>query len=256
MSSSLAILTFHSIEDRRSPISFPRHLFRYGLARLHAQGYRSLGLSEAIEFLQKGAALPQRALVITFDDGYQTVYDEAFPVLQEFGITATVFLTSGDSGSVDPDGRLSSREGRSMLSWSQIIEMSRAGISFGAHTLTHPDLRRLTPERMEAEICESQAIIEDVLQRPVTSFAYPFGLFDARSREIVRKHFSCACTSRLGLVTSASDLFALERVETYYFRSKFLFNLMLTGFFPWYLMARNIPRRIRYAFDFADGPRE
>jgi len=253
MSSSLAILTFHSIEDRRSAISFPPHLFRYGLAKLRAQGYRSLGLSEAIEFLQKGAALPQRALVITFDDGYGTVYDEAFPVLQEFGITATVFLTTGDSRSIDPDGRLSSREDRSMLSWRQIIEMSRAGISFGAHTLTHPDLRRLAPERMEAEICESKEIIEDVLQRPVTSFAYPFGLFDARSREIVRKHFSCACTTRLGLVTPASDLFALERVETYYFRSKFLFDLMLTGCLPWYLKARSIPRRIRSAFDRITG---
>ena len=132
-----------------------------------------------------------------------------------------------------------------MLSWPEVREMHRSGIDFGAHTLTHPDLTRLPRGRAETEICESRRVLEAKLGAPVRAFSYPYGRCDSRVRLIVEQHFDCACSDRLGLITAQSDPCALERVDAYYLRTDGLFDLMLTGAFPWYIWARSIPRRLR-----------
>jgi peptidoglycan/xylan/chitin deacetylase (PgdA/CDA1 family) len=253
MADSLPVLTFHTLECRErrsSAISFSPKVFQRGMARLHASGWRTLSLLEVVDCLRRGAPFPERSFVITFDDGYQSVYDEAFPILQRYGMSATVFLTVGEGGIAHSAGRLPAIEGRSMLSWLEIVEMQRAGIEFGAHTLTHPDLTRLPRERVEAEICESKAVIESALGVQVSSFAYPYGYYDRQSRQLVQRHFACACSVRMGLVTRDSDRYALERVDAYYFRSDPLFGIILTKLFPWYVMARRVQRRIRRAITF------
>lgn len=244
---SLPVLTFHALDNLPSVISFSPRVFRRGIARLYESGYKAIGLLEAVDCLRQGRPFPDYSFVITFDDGYQTVYDEAFPILQEYGMTATVFLTVGEKGISKPADRLPSTEGRSMLSWREIQEMQRLGITFGAHTLTHPDLTRLPYHRVEAEVCNSKVIIEGILSAPVACFAYPYGRYDNQSREIVRQHFTCACSDKLGLVTGSSDLYALERVDGYYLRTDRLFDVMLTKLFPWYIRARSIPRLLRRA---------
>jgi hypothetical protein len=88
-------------------------------------------------------------------------------------------------------------------------------------------------------------MIEDNLGTAVTCFSYPFGRHDSRCREIVRRHFACACSDRLSLVRRNSDLYTLERIDAYYLRTERLFNVMLTQLFPWYLHARNFPRQVR-----------
>ena len=220
------------------------------MARLHESEYRTLSLLEAVDCLCRGVAFPDRSFVITFDDGDHSVYKEAFPVLQRYGMSATVFLTIGEKGMSKPDDRLPSLDGRSMLAWREIREMQRWGITFGAHTLTHPDLTRLPFDRVKAEICGSKVIIEDALSVPVPCFAYPYGRYDLRSREVVQQHFASACSDKLGLITRVSDPYILERVDAYYLRSNGLFDVMLTRMFPWYIRARSIPRTIRRAVQF------
>jgi hypothetical protein len=245
VSMSFPILTFHSLDDRGSVISFSPQVFRHGLARLHEMGYRTISLFQVVDCLRQGKPFPERSLVITFDDGYQTVYEKAFPVLQDYGMTATIFLTVGEMGRVKPGERLPSLEGRSMLNWREIQEMKQWGIEFGAHTLTHPDLTRLPLDRVRTEICDSKAIIEDALNAPVPSFAAPYSRYDDRSLEIIRQHFACACSDKLSLTNLSSDLYALERVDAYYLRTERLFDVMLTPLFPLYIRAHSIPRRIR-----------
>jgi len=253
MADSLPVLTFHSLDDRSSVISFSSQVFRRGMARLYESGYQTLSLLGAVDYLRRDAPFPGRSFVITFDDGYQTVYDEAFPVLQRYSMSATVFLTVGEKGAVQPGARLPSLEGRSMLSWHEIREMQRWGIDFGAHTLTHPDLTRLSFDQLETEVCDSKAIIENALSAKAASFAYPYGHYDRRSCEIVRQHFACACSVKLSLINAHSDLYTLERVDAYYLRTDRLFDIMLTRLFPWYIRARSIPRRIRCAVQFNSG---
>jgi peptidoglycan/xylan/chitin deacetylase (PgdA/CDA1 family) len=245
MISALPILTFHALDDPPAVTSFSPRLFRRGMARLHENGYRTLTLLEAVDYLRHGRLFPDRSFVITFDDGYQRLYAEAVAVLQNYGMYATVFLTVGEAPSAESAGRLPALGGRSMLSWREIREMSKTGFSFGAHTLTHPDLTHLPVERIETEICRSKEIIEDALGDPVRCFAYPYGRYDRRSREIVQRYFVCACSDKLGLTRTDSDPYTLERVDAYYLRTDRLFDLLLTKMFPWYIAACSVPRRIR-----------
>lgn len=248
MAKELPIFTFHAIEDQPSVISFPPEVFKHGMAKLHEKGYQTIGLMEVIECLRQKRPFPDRSFTITFDDGYQTVYQEAFPVLQRYGMSATIFLTVGRKGDEQAKDRLPSLQGRPMLTWQRIREMHRNGIEFGAHTCVHPDLTRLPIEQIEVEIHASKAILEDVLGVQVASFAYPYGRYDNRIKKIVEKDFVCACSDKLGLVHPQSDPYALERVEMYYFRTPKLFNVMWTKFFPWYLLYRNVPRSIKRSF--------
>jgi peptidoglycan/xylan/chitin deacetylase (PgdA/CDA1 family) len=250
---SLPVLTFHRVDDGASVTSCSPGVFQKSIAKLHGKGYRTLGLLEAAGCLRRGAPFPDHSLVITFDDGYQSVYDRAFPVLQQYGMSATVFLTVGEKTRPRPGDRLPALNGRAMLSWSEIREMHESGFEIGAHTLSHPNLPRLTVGRIETEVYQSKAVIEDVLGAPVACFAYPYGRYDGRSRGIVQRHFACACSDKLGLITHGSDPYALERVDAYYLRTDRLFDLMLTRIFPWYIRALSIPRRIRRAVQGSAG---
>ena len=247
MAASLPILTFHAFDDCASVISFSPRVFQRGIARLHESGYRTVSLLAAVDYLRQGKPFPDRSLVITFDDGYQSVYSEAFPVLQRYRMSATVFLTVGAERMTTATGRLPSLSGRSMLSWEEIREMQQAGIVFGAHTLTHPDLTRLPFDRAETEVYGAKAMLEDTLATPVACFAYPYGRYDQRSRAIAQRHFACACSDKLGLMTANSDPYALERIDMYYLRTDRLFGVLLTRLFPWYVRARSIPRTLRRA---------
>jgi len=239
------VLTFHALDDQSLVTSFSPGVFQHGIARLHENGYRALSLLEAVDCLRRGEPLPNRSFTITFDDGYHSVYCEALPVLQQYGMSATVFLTVGETRRVTATSRLPSLSGRSMLSWGEIREMQRWGIVFGAHTLTHPDLTCLPIDRIEAEVYASKAMIEDILSTPAVCFAYPYGRYDDRSRSIVQQYFACACSDKLGLVTTGSDLYALERVDAYYLRTDRLFAVMRTKLFPWYIQARAFFRGLR-----------
>jgi len=243
----LPIFTFHTLDDRSSVISFSPEVFRRGMARLHERGYRTISLPEAVEFLHQRLPFPERSLVLTFDDGYQTIYDVALPTLQRYGMSATVFITVGKKRTARASGQLPPLGQHSMLSWEMIREMRRHAIIFGAHTLTHPDLTRLPFEQAKSEIVDSKAMLEDVLSAPVTCFAYPYGRYNHPLRELIRQHFVCACSDQFGLITSKNDLFALERVDACYFRKDRLFGMTSTRLFPWYVRTRRIPISIRRA---------
>jgi peptidoglycan/xylan/chitin deacetylase (PgdA/CDA1 family) len=248
MAPTIPVLTFHAIDDRDSVISCRPSVFREGMALLHTSGYRTLPLLDAVRCLQNGGRFPDRSFVLTFDDGYQSVYTEAFPVLQRYGMSGTVFLMIGGDDRASRD-RLPPFEERTTLSWPEIREMQRAGMEFGAHTLTHPDLTRLAPERVAFEMRESRDRIADAVGTAVRTFAYPFGRFDAVSQRIAQEYFSCACADTLGQVSRRSDPYALERVDTYYLRRRRLFALTVSPLFPWYVAARNVPRQLRRAVE-------
>ena len=249
MATRLPILTFHSIDDTGTVVSFPRELLQHGLGRLQASGHVSIALSQASANIRRGDPFPDRSFVITFDDGYRSVFEEAFPILQQFGMTAMVFLTVGKLGERKMSGRIPSLFGRAMLSWNEVRTMHAAGIDFGAHTLTHPNLTRISHAAMRFEIHECKAVIEDELGAAVDSFAYPYGCCNARVKQVVQEFFGCGCTDELGLVHMARDLdpYALPRIDGYFLRGRRLFDLMVTGAFPLYLKSCRLIRASRRA---------
>jgi peptidoglycan/xylan/chitin deacetylase (PgdA/CDA1 family) len=251
----LPLLTFHALDDdARSAIAFPPLSFVRAIETLAGLGARTVGLDEVAARLRSGGSFPRRSFALTFDDGYRSVYDIAFSALLRSGFTATVFLAVG-RGRTGPNDTLPSLSGRPMLSWGEIRAMHRSGITFGAHTLTHADLTRLPLPGIREQVQESKARIEDALGAPVGCFAYPYGAADRQSRRIVAESFGYACSDRLGVVTARSDPYALERVDAYYLRAVWLFKMIFSEMFPWYLRARNLPRIARRRLGEAAGRR-
>lgn len=223
-------------------------MFKFGIELVHSAGYQALNPITILQGLNNRNPHTKPAIALTFDDGYESVYSQAFPIIQRLGMTATVFLTVGNARKFNSDLRLKPQNNRKMLSWREIREMQSHGIEFGAHTLTHPDLTRISTGRAATEIIGSKHRIEDALSTKVSCFAYPFGSYNQNVLEIVKSHFLCACTTKLGLVTSTSDVFTLKRVDMYYLRTKALFRILPNGWFPWFLRAVNVPRSIRQRF--------
>ncbi len=184
------------------------------MQRLQSTGYLLLPLSEALAAARAHA----RVAALTFDDGYASILHVAFPILERCGGRATVFAVSDYVGRQNrwpgqpqaiPDGYL--------LDWQQLRELAHAGWEIGAHSRTHPDLRRLDERRMRDEIIGGKLAIEDRLGCSVDVFAYPYGLFQEPARQLVRDNFRAACSTKMGWATQHSDVHALERIETWYF---------------------------------------
>ena len=248
MRNRVPILMYHAVHERRSVISIPPALFAWQMGWLHENGYGVIPLSRLVQHLRSGDELPDRTAVITFDDGFESVYTSAFPVLTRYGFPATVFLVPdycGQSNDWPSQPRTVPRLG--LLSWEQIGEMHRHGLEFGGHTLTHPRLDRLAPDEAEREIVGSKAEIEDHLGRSVELFAYPYGRYDAAAETIVRRAHAGACTAHLRLVAPRSDPLALERVDAYYVQDPLLFRAMWNPTFSLYLGLRRPMRAIASA---------
>jgi peptidoglycan/xylan/chitin deacetylase (PgdA/CDA1 family) len=190
---------------------------------------------------------PGRSVVLTFDDGFANFFECAYPVLMRHKFTATVFLVSGRMGGRnDWEAPLPRLGPRSILSWQQAAEISAAGIEAGSHTKSHSDLRRLPVEKIEDEIGSSKAEIENHIGGPVESFAYPFGSFDRKTIDIVKRNYRSACTTFLQRA-QADPLHALPRIDMYYIRSERDLTQLLDGRLDYYLKIRRLGRMVRRA---------
>jgi peptidoglycan/xylan/chitin deacetylase (PgdA/CDA1 family) len=147
-------------------------------------GATPIRLEDALDLLAE--PVDGRYAAVTFDDGYRDVAENAEPVLRRLGIPATVFVTSGvPSGEAryfwydDPPPA---------LGWDEIAELADGGVvDFQSHTCTHPWLPRLSDERARDEIVRSKVELEERLGRPVTTLAYPAGLYGEREEALVRE---------------------------------------------------------------------
>jgi len=161
------ILLYHHVVDGLSEGRFQVSAmdFRQQMAYLRAQGYQAIPLSRLVDVLLHGGTLPEQAVVVTFDDGYADVYTQAFSILQEMGMTGTVFVVAGR---LDYKGFLTSE---------QVVTLHRAGWDVGSHTMTHLDLTQ-HHDRVREEVLDSRLRLGNLLGEPIRLFAYPFALSD------------------------------------------------------------------------------
>lgn len=248
MTTRLPILMFHALDTRGDVLAYAPDVFERMCAMLHDAGWRALAPEDMARHVREHIPFPPKYFVLTFDDGYASVYRVAFPLLQKYKWRAVLFIAPGENASARDAESLPVLFGREMLRWREIREMYANGMTVGAHTLTHCDLTRVGASQAEHEIIESGKSIARALDAPCNLFAYPQGRYDTSVRAIVAAQYDAAFSTQLGLANAESDCFALERVEMYYLRANWAARGLAKNWLPYYLAARNVPRQLRRKF--------
>jgi peptidoglycan/xylan/chitin deacetylase (PgdA/CDA1 family) len=209
------ILMYHEIappSETSSRLAVSPDAFSIQLAHLHDEGYQTVTAGELANALALGdGGLPDRPVVLTFDDGYADFHSQAMPLLDRHGFTATLFMTTGWVR--DAKGAPDRQPPGSMLSWAQIEEAVSAGMEVAAHSHMHPQLDQLPTTLVRDDLARGKAVLEDRLGIPVDGLAYPFGYFDPRVREVARElghRYSCAVANTI--MGREPDLLALPRL--------------------------------------------
>ncbi len=211
----LPILLYHRIvkskaDAGRQKIYVYEDQFRKQLAYLQKNKIQTItfndlqGADPSTDFSNK--------IILTFDDGYEDNYSLLFPLLREFGFKAVIYLVTRLQRN-----EWGIREGETacpLLTRIQIKEMNDYGIEFGAHTCSHRALNHIDAEEANMEIHESKNDIEELLQQPVLSFAYPFGGINPDVKELVRKNgIPFALSTKTGPMNLFDDLMQIRRIE-------------------------------------------
>src|SRR5439155_49357 len=179
----LRILLYHRVSDEEDELAVRPARFREQMGWLAQEGWRVIGVEEAARLLAAGT-VPPKTVGLSFDDGYTDVAENGLPALSGNGFSATVFVSTGVV-----DGRAHFGWYRCqppVLGWDEIRELDRGGtLEFGAHTVTHPDLRILGEEEARREITGSKTELGGQLGRAVETFCYPAGFLGERERRLV-----------------------------------------------------------------------
>lgn len=230
----IPILGYHKVNDQceLDVLSVPAKLFKEQMLFLAKRGYTTLCLDDLPLYYAGKLPLPNKPVVITFDDGHKDNYTYVYPVLKKYGFTATIFLISRLMGKEAIWEEANKREEtHPLLSWEEAREMSQDGITFGSHTCTHPHLTEVSPEQARCEITESKREIESGLKRPVNFFCYPFGDFNEQIRQMVKEAgYLGACTVSVGLNEVGDDLYSLKRIMHFFDEANLLEGALIGAF--------------------------
>jgi peptidoglycan/xylan/chitin deacetylase (PgdA/CDA1 family) len=198
------ILLYHNIKDLLTPNRYTVSpgVFRTQMEKLKDWGYTTITASHLATVIVHGGELPSRPIVITFDDGYVSVYENAFPIMQEMGFVGTLYVIS------------SKLESSKMVSVDQIREMADAGWEIGSHSTTHTSLKYAGYSLAWSEIYQSKVDLETELGVTVRTFAYPYGEMNNYIRSQTQE-FGYIAGMGLGISNrhSLRDLYYLNRRE-------------------------------------------
>lgn len=199
-------------------------VFESQLQTLERLGYTAITFRDFALYRRGELNLPRKPVIITFDDGYEDTFTTAFPLLREYGMTAVVFIVADPSirSNAWDDGR--DITPANLMSSRQILEMHDAGIEIGSHSLTHPDLTALDRDAAWTEISRSRMLLEMMLNAPVRTFSYPYGLLnDALRAMVVDAGYDFACGVYSGPSVFGGDLLNIRRIEPSQKREPFRF---------------------------------
>jgi peptidoglycan/xylan/chitin deacetylase (PgdA/CDA1 family) len=238
---AIPILMYHSVADEDEPGVRPYYrttttpaVFALHMKHLADNGYSTINVAEAVKFLQNGS-LTEKHAVITFDDGYSNFYHHAFPTLDRYHFSATVFLPTAYIGTQPVQFK-----GKDCLTWSEVRELSKHGVCFGSHTVTHPQLTSLDATGVRNELVRSKQAIEDKLGEAVESFAYPYAFpennasFVRMLREtLIDAGYRQGVSTRIGTARPQEDCYFLRRLPVNAMDDIPLFDAKLRGGYDW-----------------------
>ncbi len=207
---ALVVLQYHHISDDTPEItSLSPPLFKQHLDYLAEHNFQVLSLEQVISHLNNKQKFPDKSVLITFDDGYNSIYDTAFPLLKKKQFPFTVFVNTQPLN----------QNLKNMMSWQQLEEMRQNKATIANHSVTHSHLtNRLKNESIEAwrvrvtaEITEAQFELKQNLKTSVKAFAYPYGEYNAELKAILKDLGYIAFGQQSGAIANDSDQQALAR---------------------------------------------
>ncbi len=204
--------------------------FRQQLRYLKWRGYAPISLDDLHNyFINKTISLPDKPVIITFDDGYMDNYENALPILKEQNVPATLFIVSG---LINKTNRWIISEGypeRPLMGWTEIREMQKNGMTIGSHTVNHCRLTTLDLKDAKREIEDSKKFLEDSLGTQINHFAYPYGDMKDSIMNMTRDAgYRTACSTRSGFNSEQVSPYELRRLEIYGTDTLWKFALKLT----------------------------
>ena len=197
------VLYYHSVDpsEANEVIISPNKL-REELTFIKESGYTTLTMSELNNYILNNTPIPEKSIVITFDDGYADNYANAFPILKELDMKATIFVISNFT---DNDGYYMTSQ--------QLKEMSDYGIDIQSHTASHSHLNQLSYEEQLNELKTSKEKLESITGKSVISIAYPFGDYDDNSVKASKDAgYSLSFTTNRGLSDREDNPLILDRI--------------------------------------------
>ena len=202
MRDDIPVLMYHQIGDEENGLYLAEEHFRQHLEYFKEQGYTTVTVSQLYSHWEKGEPLPEKCVALTFDDGYRSMYEVVFPMLQEYGFTATFYVIPAafwSPWSVDED---------------MVKEMAEAGMEIGSHTYNHNQLDILSEKDVYFELRESKKALEAIVGKEVQSLCYPAGQYTEFTVKAAEEcGYTNAVTTAYGYASKAQGLFDLERIR-------------------------------------------
>jgi peptidoglycan/xylan/chitin deacetylase (PgdA/CDA1 family) len=243
---AVPILTYHSLDETGSVISTAPTVFAEQMRALKRWGFLGICLGDLLNAWEGKERLPQRPVVLTFDDGLQNVGEYAVPVLTDLGFRATIFAVAGYCGRTNDWPSQPARIPRfPLLSFAELRGLADSGYEIGAHGVVHAPLAMAPPKTAERELAEGKELLQDRLGQAVTVFAYPYGSANPALGPLVAAYYRGACGTSLGIASPSSDRYLLPRIDMHYYRTPSLFRLFPTRLGRVYLGLRALGRSCR-----------
>jgi peptidoglycan/xylan/chitin deacetylase (PgdA/CDA1 family) len=215
----LTILMYHKIDELENGVRHPGNYvspkqFTEQLDALLAWGYRTISFAQWLDHRDgRGVGrLPERPLIVTFDDGYTCFDEHAWPVLRTRDMGATVFLVAGQIGGTN--AWESDELSLPLLGAPRIVALQAEGVVFGSHSVTHRPLARIPPREAVEELRASRVQLGELLGRDVDVFAYPFSNQSGKVRALARDAgYRCAVRGKGRMNSTSVDPFGLRRIK-------------------------------------------
>jgi len=221
--SGIPVLNYHQINNEaHNVLTLSSYEFDAQMAYLHKQGYTAISPDQLADYLQYGKELPSNPILITFDDGYEDNYRVAYPILQKYNLTATIFLITDFVNN-----------NKRYLNWNQIREMQANGFTFESHTLSHIFLTNASDNDVRSQLTKLREALEWRLKQKIEYLAYPGGAYDQRVITIAKQTgYRAAFTIDFGRDTINCGLFTLNRIPIFSGTHTFLHFWLRLKFTP------------------------
>ena len=213
----LHVLAYHRIADTGSEALAPYRVtpaaFEEQMRYLRDHGFTGITFDDWSQHVVHGASIPKNAVMITFDDGYRDFKDHAWPLLERYGFTATVFLVAdliGGTNTWDAEHG----ETLPLLDWRELRELQAAGAHFGSHTASHAWLPDLSWRQVVGELRRSKRVLEQGLGAPISTLAYPWGAFNQPIQLLAGAcGYEFGLSTAEGACTANHSLLAMPRLD-------------------------------------------